>query len=316
MPASGPVRVSYIISTRNHAKYLSKALVNIREFITPEDELIVMDGASTDNTAEVVKANSDIVTIFRSELDAGEAHGFNKGFLASKGRLIKPLTDDDHLFPEAMRLAISMMDSHPELDAVQCGGEECRFDNSTGEMSRTWYYHLPPERSVTDYQCVRRYVPCGVGLILTRKCLERVGLFDTTFLLVDVEYMSRIILSGAVFRYLDIKLYRHVTYPHSGYFLHPSDDARDEAQILLRHRLWEPLLDRYQSTVGEVLGLNKVSGGDRLTSLILLLEKARRRTHRPFPPVASALRRLRAKPIRNGRVNRTPIEPHWDGSLR
>jgi nucleoside-diphosphate-sugar epimerase len=51
MPTSEPVRVSYIIRTRNRAQCLSTTLDNVREFPALKDELLVMDGGSTDDTA-------------------------------------------------------------------------------------------------------------------------------------------------------------------------------------------------------------------------------------------------------------------------
>ena len=48
-------RVSYLISTKNRAEYLDRTLQNVREFITPQDELIIMDGGSTDNTTEIIQ---------------------------------------------------------------------------------------------------------------------------------------------------------------------------------------------------------------------------------------------------------------------
>src|SRR5712692_3457942 len=99
------VRVSYILTTRNRAPFLDKALANVREYITPEDELIVIDGASTDDTAEVIEKHGDIVSVFQSEPDYGEAHGFNKGILLSRGQIIKILSDDDYLYPDAVRFA-------------------------------------------------------------------------------------------------------------------------------------------------------------------------------------------------------------------
>src|SRR5438094_178863 len=96
----GSIRVSYLISTKNRAKYLAQTLHNVREFITPADELIVIDGASTDDTRQVVEANKDIVTSFLSEPDRGEAHGFNKGILLSRGEFIKFVTDDDYIYPQ------------------------------------------------------------------------------------------------------------------------------------------------------------------------------------------------------------------------
>src|SRR5438552_2253644 len=125
MVSSDPrdIRVSYIITTRDRAEYLARTLANVREFITEADELLICDGGSTDATAEVVARNRDVVTHFQSEPDRGEAHGYNKGILLARGRFIKLLTDDDYIYPDAMRAAIRVLDDHPDIDALVCGGE-------------------------------------------------------------------------------------------------------------------------------------------------------------------------------------------------
>ena len=103
MTTQDNVRVTYLITTRNRGKFLKQTLSNVREFITPEDELIIIDGLSTDDTREVVEHNRDIVGTFLSEKDFGEAHAFNKGLFRARGRYIKPITDDDYYYPDAMR---------------------------------------------------------------------------------------------------------------------------------------------------------------------------------------------------------------------
>src|SRR6266446_2815268 len=80
------VRVSYLMVTRNRGTYLSKALQNIREFITPEDELIIVDGGSTDDTKRIAAENADIISVFLSEPDRGEGHAVNKGLALIPGR--------------------------------------------------------------------------------------------------------------------------------------------------------------------------------------------------------------------------------------
>ena len=53
-----------------------------------------------------MERNQDIVTTFLSEEDFGEAHAFNKGLFRARGRYIKPITDDDYYYPDAMRQVI------------------------------------------------------------------------------------------------------------------------------------------------------------------------------------------------------------------
>src|SRR5580704_16103038 len=97
-----PVRVSYVITTRNRCEYLDRILKNVSEFLGEKDELIIIDGGSTDGTAEVVFQNRDIVSVFVSEPDSSEGHALNKALFLARGRFIKPITDDDYFYPDAM----------------------------------------------------------------------------------------------------------------------------------------------------------------------------------------------------------------------
>ena len=258
------------------------ALQNAREYLTSDDELIVIDGASTDKTASVVEKHRDIVTLFQSEPDSGGAHGMNKGILASRGQFIKLVTDDDYFFPEAMRQAVAVMESHPELDAIMCGGENFEADKLGGELRLVTYQYLPESFQLCGHiQTIVYLVPCGLGLLLNRKCLSRVGLLDTTYRAVDIEYQGRLFASGADFRYLNIKLFRHVTYPHSGQIL-ANEMARDRLRILLRSCAW-PLMHRYsRGLLAETLGLDRVAGGDSMVQWIWYAERLRRGRLRPL----------------------------------
>ena len=112
------VIVSYILTTLNRGSFLRQILANLREFITAEDELIIIDGFSNDDTRKIVEENDDVVTVFLSEPDFGEAHAFNKGLFRARGRYIKPITDDDYYYADAMRELILEIEKNPEIDAI------------------------------------------------------------------------------------------------------------------------------------------------------------------------------------------------------
>ncbi len=271
------VRVSYILTTKNRAKYFAAALQNIREFITKQDELIILDGGSTDETLKVIKKNRDIITYFESEPDFGEAHALNKGILRSQGKFIKILTDDDYIYPKALRLAIRTLEKNPNIDALQCGGEAYDFNEKTGEMKIRFYEQVFPGVKIKhDLLHVTTYCPCGLGLILTRKVISRAGLFDTTFRAVDLNYISKLILSGAEFKYLNISLYKHINYGHSGENL-VKDIHRDEARVYINHGMWEQSLKVETPVLEKVLGLDKTSSGRQLLQAIKLLDLLRRK---------------------------------------
>jgi hypothetical protein len=176
------------------------------------------------------------------------------------------------------------------------------------------------------------YVPCGLGLVLTRKVIARVGLFDTTFHAVDLDYLSRLIACQVNFKYLNIKLYRHTAYPHSGQVVLPSS-RRDRPRVLLRHKAWSEMMGYPQFVTEEVLGLSEIPGGRNLMRLVWHAERLRR-SRFPFLAILSVivlvLNQVRENlwKMQNGLKSlantkkqkadsKTPSlkEPIWDGKL-
>ena len=209
-PAPAP-RVSYIMATRNRASYLERTLANVREFIESQDELIIVDGGSTDTTRDVVASNLDIIAVFVSEPDHGEAHAINKAIFRARGRYIKPITDDDYYFPDAMRRVIEVMEEHPEIDAIQCGGEA--WDLRSGKPVFDGLRFLPSDVPASP-RAVFANAMSGLELILTKDAVERIGGVSSNYKAVDADLICRLIECCCVLRYLDIKLFKWHFYPH------------------------------------------------------------------------------------------------------
>lgn len=271
------IRVSYIITTRNRAKYLKKSLQNIREFITKQDELIIMDGGSTDGTKKLIAENKDIVTFFESEKDFGEGHALNKAILKSRGKYIKFLSDDDYFYPEALKYAISVLEKNPEIDALQCGGESYIYNEKTKKEEILFYEQVSPDIKIANNLLhVTKYCPCGLGLILTRAVISRAGLFDTSFRAVDLNYISKLIQCKVNFKYLNISLYKHINYAHSGEN-YIDEIHYDEGRVYITHQMWEKVMEVDTKILTLIFGLDKVDKGKELIRSIKLLDVLRRK---------------------------------------
>jgi glycosyltransferase involved in cell wall biosynthesis len=240
MNSEGNVRVSYIIVTKNRATYLERALTNVREFIEPADELIIIDGKSTDATGEVVARNQDIVTLFVSEPDEGEAHAFNKALFRTKGRYIKVITDDDYFYPDAMRRLVAEMEAHPDVDAIMAGGE--RWDRRGSGETFMGYFALDKSMPATARQ-IFDLVRCGLGLIVRREVFELTGGVSNMYKQADGDILCRFIECNCKLRYLDIMLYKWHIHPHSG-FANLDNMYRDSLIFLLRMGRWEEFLSQ------------------------------------------------------------------------
>jgi glycosyltransferase involved in cell wall biosynthesis len=306
------IHVSYILATLNKALYLDRVLNNIREFISPDDELIVIDGGSTDETPDVICRHNDIITIFNSEKDTGPAHAYNKALLKSRGRIIVNINDDDYFYPGGVLKAVQVMDENPEIDALICGGERAEYDAESGTIKFAGYQYLPESKILaTDIKNVMRHTTAGF-LILRRSIIASVGIFDTSVQAADTEFMSRLMLCGTNFKYLNLKMFRHTEYPHSSQRnVHQSNI--DRIRILVRHGEWPELLQFEWLEVEIALGLNKSGKRSYYKEATRLLIKA------SFNLAKNILALTKREAIvghKRDDENRVAVEPIWDLTLR
>ena len=201
-------RISYVLTTKNRAKFLDHTLKGCRDLVTFEDELIVIDGASTDNTKEIVEKYRDIVNIFVSEPDFNGMHAQNKAILLSSGKYFKTLNDDDTVHKEGMIKAIEFLEKNPEIDLLVCGGVKVR----NGKSKRFFVdpnvnYGAKPEDIVL-------YGAPGIGQIVRRSVFAKVGLVAQT-INADMEFAMRCIAHGCTVRFEPIDLFYHEIFDYS-----------------------------------------------------------------------------------------------------
>jgi hypothetical protein len=81
-------------------------------------EIIVVDNASTDGTAEMVARAHPEVTLLRNESNLGFARANNRGLAAAQGRYLVLLNSDTVPPPECLTKMVEFMDAHPRAGAA------------------------------------------------------------------------------------------------------------------------------------------------------------------------------------------------------
>ncbi|WP_333638875.1 glycosyltransferase family 2 protein [Pyrobaculum aerophilum] len=117
-------KVSVIIPTYNEAGHIAQRLENVAQSY-PRDklEVVVVDGASTDGTAEIAekwaeKAGVD-VKVVREERREGKAKSLNRALGLATGEVVV-IADADALWaPDALRRAVAKL-ADPSVGAVSC----------------------------------------------------------------------------------------------------------------------------------------------------------------------------------------------------
>jgi glycosyltransferase involved in cell wall biosynthesis len=91
--------ISVVVPTLNQGHFIEQTLASIIGQGWPRLELIVIDGGSTDGTAEVIDRYRHAITHYVSEADRGQADAINKGMRLATGGILAWLNSDDMYLP-------------------------------------------------------------------------------------------------------------------------------------------------------------------------------------------------------------------------
>lgn len=103
--------VTIITVVRNDAARLQQTIVSVAKHKGALTEFIVIDGASTDNTGEIIASNAPVIDRSISEPDNGIYDAMNKGTALARGRYLLFLNAGDELLINIEQIAAAQPDS-------------------------------------------------------------------------------------------------------------------------------------------------------------------------------------------------------------
>lgn len=112
-------RVSIIVPSYNQGQFIAATLDSILQQNYRPLEIWVIDGASTDNTVDILKTYTQHPELhWLSEPDTGVVDAVNKGFARATGEIIGIQSSDDLYLPNALQTAVDAFQAHPEVGLV------------------------------------------------------------------------------------------------------------------------------------------------------------------------------------------------------
>ncbi|MDR0538430.1 MAG: glycosyltransferase [Tannerellaceae bacterium] len=118
MPSTPPT-FSIITVTRNASPYIERTILSVLAQSYPAIEYIIIDGASTDGTTDVIKTYESGITYWTSEPDAGIYHAMNKGISKATGDYLWFINAGDSFHSsdtvQQLSLAIQKRQSPPDI---------------------------------------------------------------------------------------------------------------------------------------------------------------------------------------------------------
>lgn len=95
-------KITVITPSFNQGEYIEETIRSIILQNYPNLEYIIMDGGSSDQTVEIIRAYAPWISYWVSETDQGQSHAINKGMKMAKGEVTNWINSDDLLAQDAL----------------------------------------------------------------------------------------------------------------------------------------------------------------------------------------------------------------------
>lgn len=210
------MKVSVVITSYNHDKYISKSIESFLNQTFQDFEIIIIDDASKDKSVEIIKTFKDPrIKLFALEKNGGVSNATNIGIKEAKGEYIKIFASDDIANPDLLEKQVSFLDKNPEHHAVFSRMEVIdendkslckktqkfdRFFLNTNQSNGEWLNHF-----FFKGNCL-----AAPTAMVRKEILQKVGGFDRRFIQAhDFDLWVRICLERKNIYVLDERLVKY-----------------------------------------------------------------------------------------------------------
>lgn len=186
--------VSVIIPSYNYGKFIRETIQSCLDQDYRPIEIIVQDGASSDETVGILKSFDAPELSWLSEPDKGVVDAVNKGLERARGEILTIQSSDDVFLPGAIRVAVEALQKNPEVGLVYGDVKHINVDSIiTGQ-------DVQGEFDLAEYLGRFIYIP-QPGTCFTRAAMEQSGQWrDAYNYAADADFWMRIVTRFPVYK--------------------------------------------------------------------------------------------------------------------
>ncbi len=188
-------RLSIVTASYNQAAYIGEAIESVLDQGYPNLEYIVIDGGSTDGSADVIRKYEKHLAYWVSEKDRGQSDAINKGLRRATGEIWAYLNSDDRYRPGTFAKVVA---AFRDPATMWVTGSARYIDTQGREVEA-----LVPVPFTTLAETLvlwkgpPRKVAIQVSNFMRRSVLEKYGYYDESLhYCMDVDHGLRLLSDG------------------------------------------------------------------------------------------------------------------------
>jgi glycosyltransferase involved in cell wall biosynthesis len=171
--------VSVVMPVKNGEPYLEQAIESVLAQTQPPQELLVVDGASTDRSLEIARSYSGVRCL--EQVGTGFAGAWNEGVEAAAGQLLAFIDSDDLWTDDKLERQLALLEERPGLDYVI---SRVRFFLEPG--------HTSPPGFKPELLEGHHIANMPSALLVRRSAFDAVGPFRTDLTIAsDIDWFAR-----------------------------------------------------------------------------------------------------------------------------
>lgn len=181
------MKVTIITAVYNGAEHIKSCIESVLSQDYPQIEYIVVDGASKDNTLEIVKSFGNRIAKVISEPDKGMYDAMNKGIRAATGDIVGILNSDDFYVDSTIISQVVKALEQSKADSLYADIAFVSKDN----LDKTVRYYS--SGSFKPWKFRFGYMPAHPSFFLKKAMYDKHGLFKTDYkLCADFDLLVRL----------------------------------------------------------------------------------------------------------------------------
>jgi glycosyltransferase involved in cell wall biosynthesis len=220
-------RISIVTPSFNQCRFIEETIRSVLLQGYPDLEYIIIDGGSTDGSADIIRKYEPWLASWTSGPDRGQSDAVNKGWQRASGEIVAYLNSDDTYQPGALARAAECFAAWP--DTLLAYGDAGLIDEDSARLRN----HRMRPLSMLQLVCWHPLVP-QPAVFLRRSALQTAGGLDPALhYVMDYDLWVRVARRGR-FRHIPARLANMRRHADAKTVAHPERQLAESVAVIER----------------------------------------------------------------------------------